>query len=80
MSQSPAVAAIIVSYNTVALLRDCLASLRACRLPLRVLVVDNGSRDGSPAMVRAEFPVERMVEQTANLYREMLGAVPLGSG
>jgi N-acetylglucosaminyl-diphospho-decaprenol L-rhamnosyltransferase len=66
MSQSPAVAVIIVSYNTVALLRDCLASLRACRLPLRVVVVDNGSRDNSPSMVRAEFPEAELVEAGRN--------------
>lgn len=65
MTQHP-VAVIIVSYNTVALLRDCLASLRACSLPLRVLVVDNGSRDGSPAMVRAEFPAAELIEPGYN--------------
>lgn len=65
MSQ-PSVAAIIVSYNTVGLLRDCLVSLAGCRLPLRVVVVDNGSHDGSPAMVRAEFPAATLVEAGFN--------------
>jgi N-acetylglucosaminyl-diphospho-decaprenol L-rhamnosyltransferase len=66
MSQPPAVAAIVVSYNTAPLLRDCLASLRACHLPLRVVVVDNGSRDGSGAMVRAEFPEVELLEAGYN--------------
>jgi GT2 family glycosyltransferase len=47
---------VIVSFNTVALLRNCLASLRACSLPLRVVVVDNASTDASRTMVRTEFP------------------------
>jgi GT2 family glycosyltransferase len=66
MSQPPAVAAIIVSYNTAPLLRDCLVSLRSCRLPLRVVVVDNGSRDGSAELVRAEFPAVELVEAGFN--------------
>lgn len=67
MSQStPAVAAVIVSYNTVALLRGCLASLWACVPPPQIVVVDNGSRDGSPAMVRAEFPEVALIEAGYN--------------
>lgn len=50
------IAVVIVSYNTVELLRNCLASLRTCTLPLHITVVDNASSDGSPAMVRAAFP------------------------
>lgn len=62
----PRVAAIVVSFNTAALLRNCLASLRACTLPLRVVVVDNNSRDGSPQLVRAEFPEVELVEAGYN--------------
>ncbi len=83
MSQ-PTVAVIIVSYNTVALLRDCLASLGGCRLPLRVVVVDNASRDGSAAMVGAEFPSVELIEAGynagfaggTNLGLAALGATP----
>jgi GT2 family glycosyltransferase len=54
----PALSVIVVSYNVQALLRACLASLRAAReeLCLQVLVVDNASADGSAAMVGREFP------------------------
>ncbi|GIV89751.1 MAG: hypothetical protein KatS3mg055_2269 [Chloroflexus sp.] len=38
---------VVVSYNTAPLLRRCLASLQGCELPLRIVVVDNGSRDES---------------------------------
>ncbi|GAB4116393.1 MAG: glycosyltransferase family 2 protein [Roseiflexaceae bacterium] len=46
----------IVSFNTRDLLRDCLTSLRHTTLPLCICVIDNDSRDGSAAMVQAEFP------------------------
>jgi N-acetylglucosaminyl-diphospho-decaprenol L-rhamnosyltransferase len=54
--QNTPIAVVIVSFNTLDLLRNCLASLRNCTLPLQIVVVDNASRDGSAAMVRAEFP------------------------
>jgi GT2 family glycosyltransferase len=53
---------IIVNWNTQQLLRDCLGSVLATRragdqgLELEVIVVDNGSGDGSPQMVEQEFP------------------------
>jgi N-acetylglucosaminyl-diphospho-decaprenol L-rhamnosyltransferase len=51
------VSVVVVSYNTCALLRACLQSVYASTLrPREVFVVDNGSTDGSPAMVAAEFP------------------------
>ena len=54
------VAVVIVSYNTCALLRDCLTSLfrktRMAAAEFRVVVVDNASSDDSVRMVRAEFP------------------------
>ena len=53
-------AVIVLSWNGLALTRDTLASLAACRLPagwaLHTIVVDNASNDGSPQMVRDEFP------------------------
>lgn len=50
---------IVVSYNTRQLLDDCLRSLYAAAPPpggLEVIVVDNASADGSPAMVAANYP------------------------
>lgn len=60
--QSPAPLGVaIVSFNTCDLLRDCLSSLELNALPVRVVVVDNASYDGSAAMVRAEFPTVELV-------------------
>lgn len=61
-------AIVIVSYNVRDLLRDCLASILASRLEGSgaIYVVDNGSRDGSAPMVRAEFPDVCVIEQATN--------------
>jgi hypothetical protein len=61
------VSVIIVSYNTRDLLRECLASVdRSERVRLDVLVVDNGSSDGSAAMVAAEFPSVQLIQHAEN--------------
>jgi hypothetical protein len=61
-----AVGVVIVSYNTRALLHDCLHSLTACQVPLRVVVVDNASTDGSAAMVRTQFPHVHLLALATN--------------
>ena len=64
----PSLAIVIVSYNTRDLLRDCLRSVgpggAACALD--IWVVDNASRDGSAAMVRAEFPHAHVIDSPRN--------------
>ena len=62
------ISAVIVSYNTCELLRRCLQSLIATtQRPLRIWVVDNASTDGSPDMVRREFPQVQLVASPRNL-------------
>ncbi len=47
--------------------RDCLNSLRELRYPNRqVLVVDNGSADGSEEMIRNDFPEVRFIQTGEN--------------
>ena len=58
---------VIVSFNTCELLRGCLESLRGCSLPLRVVVVENASRDDSAAMVRACFPEVELLTLERNV-------------
>jgi N-acetylglucosaminyl-diphospho-decaprenol L-rhamnosyltransferase len=58
---------VIVSFNTCELLRGCLESLRGCALPLRIVVVENASRDGSAAMVRACFPEADLIALEQNI-------------
>jgi len=60
---------LIVSWNTCQLLSDCLASVFATvqHRPLEVIVVDNASSDGSPDLIRSQFPQVTLIETGANL-------------
>lgn len=62
---------VIVNWNTRELLRECVAALFAAleclgRQTSEVIVVDNGSSDGSAEMVRAQFPDVKLIENTEN--------------
>ena len=53
----PRVAAVVVSYDGQAVVRQAVSSLRRMRYPAwELVVVDNGSRDGTRAALAAEFP------------------------
>jgi GT2 family glycosyltransferase len=55
---------IVVNFNGLRYLRDCLTSLERQTLPrhrYEVLFIDNGSRDGSSEFVRMQFPRIRTV-------------------
>jgi N-acetylglucosaminyl-diphospho-decaprenol L-rhamnosyltransferase len=60
---------IIVSWNTRDLLRRCLQSIDANKgcMAIEIIVVDNASHDGTPAMLRTEFPTVQLMETGANL-------------
>jgi GT2 family glycosyltransferase len=60
---------VIVNWNTRDLLRDCLASIYESLegMDFEVTVVDNGSGDGSAAMVRERFSEVRLIENSENL-------------
>src|SRR5579872_5053855 len=63
------ISVIIVNWNTKDLLRGCLESLVASApaRSIEVIVVDNASSDGSPQMVRAEFPWVELIQSHENL-------------
>ena len=58
MSGDAALDVVIVAYRSRELLRECLGSLRAHPPagPMKVVVVDNASADGTPEMIASEFP------------------------
>jgi hypothetical protein len=60
-------AAVVINYNGMAVLPDCMASLRAAGIAEdRLIVVDNCSRDGSVAMARAGYPQAAFIENGCN--------------
>jgi hypothetical protein len=66
---APELAIVIVSYNARGDLEACLGSLAAAppAVPHEILVVDNASNDGGPAMIRDRWPSVRLLPQSRNL-------------
>jgi len=61
--EKPLLSTIIVNYNTKKLLRACLKNLEGSYPNLEIIVIDNGSSDGSGEMLRKEFPQVITLEQ-----------------
>ncbi len=68
MTSSVDISIIIVNWNSRAMLRDCLESIdrESLGLAVEVIVVDNGSADGSAEMVRDDFPRVRLQRNAHN--------------
>lgn len=62
------VSIVIVSWNTRDLLRSCLQSVitESDQISYEIIVVDNASGDGTPGMVRSEFPSVKLVANREN--------------
>lgn len=71
---------VIVNWNTIALLRDCLHTVFAGHgvLEAQVFVVDNASSDDSLAMLAAEFPTVIVIANASNLGFAAANNVALG--
>lgn len=68
MSGNPSVVAIVLGFDRLEKTRACVASLLRCEhRELRVLVLDNGSEDGTGAAIAAEFPLARVEHSSVNL-------------
>ena len=64
---SGTVCAVVVTYNRVELLRECLEAVTGqTRAPDAVLVVDNASTDGTREMVREAFPAAELLALPEN--------------
>jgi GT2 family glycosyltransferase len=61
--------ALVLAHNQLRFTRECLTSVLALEPPpARVLLVDNGSTDGTPERVRAEFPAVEVLALPENRY------------
>lgn len=68
--KQPELSIIIVNWNTKQLLKNCLSSIQKIRKEvgvLEIIVVDNGSRDGSVEFVKGLGSQVRLIENTKNL-------------
>ena len=64
----PKVAIIILNWNNYADTKECLKSLENLTYPnYEIIVVDNGSTDGSAARLEAEFPQFKFIKNEENL-------------
>jgi GT2 family glycosyltransferase len=83
---APLVSVIVVSWNVERLLRECIRSIHreaaSISAGVEVVVVDNASRDGSVAMMRAEFPEVTTLANSDNVGfgRANNQALPLARG
>jgi hypothetical protein len=65
---APRIHVVMLNWNQEADTRECLESLRKCTGPaMRIVLVDNGSRDGSPDRLAPDFPEVTLLRQPRNL-------------
>ena len=63
------VSVVIANRNRKAYLKTCLGSLlNQSYRPLEIIVVDNGSEDGSQQMLQEEFPQVKLIANAGNLF------------
>lgn len=69
MTNNSALSIIIINWNTIDLLDDCLSSVFNCldRFDAEVFVVDNASSDGSQKMVKNRYPKAILIENSENV-------------
>lgn len=81
MPEAAPVAVVVPSWNSAALLPDCLGSLREQGTDLEVLVVDNGSSDGTIAYLEREGVPHLALPENLGFARAMnLGASRVRAG
>ena len=66
--QSSLISVIVLTWNGAAYVEECLVALLAQDYPaFEVIVVDNGSSDGTPDLVAERFPGVKLVRNSCNL-------------
>lgn len=59
--------AIIVTYNALKWIDKCLGSLLSSTIPIDILVIDNGSTDGTREIIKSRYTSVRLIESDENL-------------
>jgi N-acetylglucosaminyl-diphospho-decaprenol L-rhamnosyltransferase len=67
MSDEQTLSVVIVNWNTRELLHNCLKAIGPIDNKHSFIIVDNGSTDGSQAMVRSQFPNVTLIANRDNL-------------
>ena len=63
----PKIHIIIVTYNAMKWAEKCFSSLRKSSVPVNVIVVDNGSNDGTQDYIKNNFPEVEFLQSPENL-------------
>lgn len=58
---------IIATYNAMKWAERCFGSLRRSSLPVKIIVVDNGSTDGTQDFIKKNFPEVEFIQSEENL-------------
>lgn len=58
---------IVVTYNAMKWLNDCLGSIKQSEVPLDTMVIDNGSTDETVEFIKANYPHVNLIESKKNL-------------
>lgn len=67
-TRPPSIYAVILTLNHYEDTHECLQSVQATDYPdLKVVLVDNGSEDGTPDQVRRDFPSVQVIENGQNI-------------
>lgn len=64
---SKKVFAIIVTYNGIKWVEKCFNSLQNSSLPIAIIVIDNGSTDGTLEVIKNSFPNIQLIQSEKNL-------------
>ncbi len=66
MLEKPKVVVVIPNWNGAADLKACIDSVLAQTLRSHLIVVDNGSVDGSVALVERDYPQVELIKHSTN--------------
>jgi hypothetical protein len=66
--RAPVVSIILVNYNGVDVIVECLRSLQQFlhTIPYEIILVDNASQDGSPDLIESNFPQVQLLREQKN--------------